>query len=121
MKLTLLYDEMACPSSWDNFSGERPDKSLYCVLAHTRDSDALEESNFLAALDRLGGEGENVEIHRVGHWACGWIEYLAVRERTDKFAIGDRIIAELNDYPVLDEDRYYDLQDEYGELDVEED
>lgn len=45
---------------------------------------------------------------RAGHWACGWVEYLLVREDAPdeiKQAAGE-IICALSDYPVLDEEDF---------------
>lgn len=38
----------------------------------TRDSGPLEESNFAVVLADLGGESDDVEVHRFGHWGPGW-------------------------------------------------
>jgi len=75
-------------------------------LGRNRDSDCLEESNFQAALNSLGGEGESVEVHRFGHWACGWLEVMLVSpDKADELR---EIFGALDDYPVLDEDDYTD-------------
>ena len=49
----------------------------------TRDSEHLTKSNFEAALEMLGGEGDDVEVHRFGHWGPGWFEIIIVRPGTD--------------------------------------
>lgn len=46
------------------------------VAGRNRDSKCLERSNFEVLLEDLGGESALVEIHRFGHWACGWFELL---------------------------------------------
>ncbi len=82
----------------------------YCVgpVRH-RDSDDLTESNFHTALKELGDddgdETETVFIVRAGHWAVGWIEWIAVH-KDDKAAVAKltEIEASLEQYPVLDED-----------------
>ena len=65
--------------SYSNYAGEIPSDSLLVVLTRSRDSDILSESNWEVALERLGGESDTVEIHRFGHWACGWGEALCVQ------------------------------------------
>ena len=74
-------------------------------VSQTRDSGNLAESNFIAALEILGGERTNiVEVHRFGHWGPGWFEIIIVNPRagkTMKKALG--IESSLADYPVLDE------------------
>ena len=66
MSELMLLSEVVCnPGGFDslaNYVGEVPDDGWLYVLSRTRDSDALEESNFRVALKRLGGEGENVEV-----------------------------------------------------------
>jgi hypothetical protein len=71
----------------------------------------LQESNFAAALDILGGEGKNLEVLRCGHWACGWMEYIAIKARNKKgftsiFRKALDICNRLDNYPVLDEDDF---------------
>lgn len=80
-----------------------------------RDSNCWEESNFFTALDMLGGEIENeVEVHRFGHWACGWAEIILVTPHRlkDVKAIQDK----LDQYPVLDEDDLCERQQEAADL-----
>lgn len=79
------------------------------IAGRTRDSDALAESNFAAVLRTLGGESETVEVLRFHHWACGWVEEIAVHpsRRAEVEAIAER----LEDYPVLDEDDFSARED----------
>lgn len=102
------------PSGWDslaNFAGTIPDKSLLVLLARTRDSDILDQSNFECALTELGGESESVQIIRHGHWACGWIEYLMIDSADkDMVTLGEDIETRLKNYPILDEDDYSNRQ-----------
>lgn len=87
----------------------------YVVLGQNRDSDCLTESNFATALKELGGESETIEVHRFGHWACGWYELLlAAPIHKEKVADIER---RMDSYPVLDEDdfseREENLRNEY--------
>jgi len=100
---------MQSPSSFDtinNYVGNMPDPSLLCLMAITRDSDILQESNWACALELLGGESDSVQIIRIGHWACGWIDYLCIVEGSDKEAIAEKIEEDINCYPILDEGDY---------------
>lgn len=72
-------------------------------LGRNRDSDILTESNFDAALKALGGEGDDVEIHRFGHWACGWFEVILIRPDSDAASLAVDMEVALDGYPVLDE------------------
>ena len=68
--------------------------------SRTRDSDCLEESNFAVILKDLGGEGDNVQVHRFGHWACGWYELILIRPETAEAASWAEWEGALANYPV---------------------
>lgn len=115
IELPLLRDVVKNPSGFDslsNYMGEVPEADWLCLLTRNRDSDCLTESNWRTALNELGGEGEDVEIHRFGHWACGWWEALAVRDGSPQADIAREIHASLSDYPVLNEEDFSELEDE---------
>lgn len=80
-------------------------------VGQSRDSDALERSNFTAMLASLGGETETVLIIRESHWAVGWFEWIAIHE-TDETAlrVADEQLTQLENYPVLDEDAWSELE-----------
>lgn len=90
------------PHKLINGSTER-EEWLMVPVSRTRDSEALAESNFEAAVKALGGEGPDVEIHRFGHWGPGWYEILIVRPGSKAEDAACEIAAALEDYPVLDE------------------
>lgn len=80
----------------------------------SRDSEILDESNFESALEMLGGESDTVEVHRFGHWACGWFEQILVRaDDKAKVKVLFEIHQALENYPVLDEDDYFERETEY--------
>ena len=88
------------PDSW---FGQHWD-GYFVGLSQHRDSDALERSNFRSALEALGGESETVHVVREGHWAVGWIEWIAIHESDEKaLSIQYEIEGSLADYPVLNE------------------
>lgn len=75
--------------------------------ARNRDSDCLDESNFAVAermLQEVDPDGKDHEVHRFGHWACGWFEILVVRPGTAAAKAAEGIESALADYPVLDDD-----------------
>ena len=74
--------------------------------SRNRDSDCLTESNFAVALEMLGGESETVQVHRFGHWACGWYEIIVVKPETDAAKKAEEIEKSLDDYPVLDDEDF---------------
>jgi hypothetical protein len=100
-------------STPDSWSGT-PWDGYYVFLGQNRDSDCLTRSNFRSALKALGGEVEGkVEVVREGHWACGWIEWIAVHEScVDALKCADEIAGALSDYPVVDESDFSELETE---------
>jgi hypothetical protein len=93
-----------------NYCGEEYPE-YYILLGQNRDSDALERANFDEALKQLGGESETVLVIRSNHWAVGWIEMILIHE-SDKEHVeqGNKIQAELENYPVLDETRFSEYE-----------
>ena len=87
--------------------GEDRDDWLVAPIILTRDSDALSRSNWrvvLAALQRAAGESEDIEVHRFGHWGCGWLEICLIRPGTTAQKEADRWKRKLEDYPIASED-----------------
>lgn len=91
------------PTGFDSHIAVDHIESWLIAGARNRDSDCLEESNFACTLKALGGEGTDVEVHRFGHWACGWYELILVRPGSEMAEEAEQIEAALSDYPVLDE------------------
>ena len=82
-------------------------------VGQSRDSDALERSNFACMLEALGGESDTVTVVREGHWAVGWVEWIAIHQDDEKaLAIADEIKGKLADYPVVNEEHWSDLETE---------
>lgn len=113
-----------------NYLGQENFPGLYVLLSQTRDSGTLERSNFISALQLLGGEKtikiaaddgdskctdffdeiDEVITHRFGHWACGWFELLCVHKDSPQFKIASEIKERLKDYPVVDEEHLNQLE-----------
>jgi len=92
----------------ENYYGERWD-GYYVFLSQTRDSDALTRSNFICALEQVGKE--NCYITHERHWACGWVESILIpQENTTALEVAQKILDKLEDYPVLNEDHYSELE-----------
>lgn len=112
-KLPSLRLVAARPTGFDsaeNFAGTLPDEGWGFLLSRTRDADTLTESNWRVALAELGGESEDVEVIRHGHWAVGWIECIGVREGTEAYQRAVEIRNALEDYPVLDDEDHSELE-----------
>lgn len=95
------------PTGFDCRGIGLPDQQNWLVapVSRTRDSGPLDESNFECALAQLGGESEDVQIHRFGHWGPGWFEIILINpERRDLVSKAEEIEASLENYPVLDDE-----------------
>lgn len=107
-KLPRLHDVMYNPSGLDsrsNYLGDDLEEQADwgVLMCQTRDSDVLTESNWHVALTELGGESEDVQILRFGHWACGWLEYMVVNPDCSLYDRALELYEEIQDYPILDE------------------
>jgi len=102
--------------------GEKSDWLVVATLH--RDADCLSRSNYRCFVELLGGKksagskgsqeiSDTVAIEEANHWAVGWIQYLIIAPTAaDKIAIAEKYLAELEDYPVLDESDFSDLETE---------
>lgn len=97
----------------DSYFGSEWPEYFSSGCGQSRDSDALERSNFACMLERIGGESETVLVIRESHWAVGWVEWIAIHQSDDKaLELADEIKARLADYPVVDESHWSELEDE---------
>lgn len=96
------------PTGFDRRGAFLPERQDWFVVpvSRNRDSGPLYESNFEAALKKLGGESETVEVHRFGHWGPGWFEIIIVAPGTKAEKTAQEIEGSLENYPVLDEDDF---------------
>lgn len=94
-----------------DYAGETWPGYYRAGVGQSRDSDALERSNFRSMLKALGGESDTVIVVREGHWAVGWIEWIAIHQ-DDETALqeADEILAALSDYPVIDDEDFCALE-----------
>jgi len=99
------YSEYA-PTGFDDRGIVLDDRQKWLVVpvGQNRDSGCLDLSNFQTALEMLGDESETVEVHRFGHWACGWLEIIIVAPDSEAQAKAQEIQDSLENYPVLDDD-----------------
>lgn len=90
-----------------NYAGDTVDG--YTIATQTRDSDALVRSNFQVIAKDMG---DACEIHRTGHWACGWVEWLILptnASEEDK-AKAAQWLEDLDQYPVANDDHFSELE-----------
>ena len=78
----------------DSYAGHNP-VGDYTIYNRTRDSSIMENSNYELILkelsdlaepfDKLRDDGEPfVYDFRAGHWACGWVEEIIIRQDAPK-------------------------------------
>lgn len=86
------------------------DRQAWLVLpvGQNRDSGTLARSNFMTALDMLGGESDTCEVHRFNHWAVGWLEIIIVEPSMESRA--QDIQNSLDNYPILNEEHHSQLE-----------
>ncbi len=114
-----LADVVASPSGFDslsNYVGQTEFPGWDCFLTQNRESSVLETCNFAEGLKALGGESDDVHVHRFGHWACGWWEALAVKQGTAAHTLAVEMEARLADYLVLDEEAFSQAEQEEADL-----
>lgn len=92
----------------------------YIGPSRSRDSELIAESNFECALELLGGESDSVLVSRCSHWACGWVEQILVLKSCQKSVkILSGIADSLESYPILNDDDFYERENEQLESDFE--
>jgi hypothetical protein len=95
----------------DHYAGASWPEYYSSGVGQSRDRDALERSNFTCMLRALGGESDTVIVVNEGHWAVGWVEWIAIHQDDDKaLAIADKIKGDLEDYLVINEDHWSELE-----------
>lgn len=99
------------PTPFDPAGAFLQDQETWGVapVAQTRDSGPLDRSNFAALVARLEDadpDGDNYETHSFNHWGPGWFEIIVVRPDTPAYAVAVQAKADLEDYPVLNDDDY---------------
>ena len=109
------------PTCFDAAGYALADRADWYVLpvGVNRDSDTLARSNWRVALARLkaacpDGEGpDTYEVHRFGHWACGWFEVALVNPACEAaVAVAVDIAVALAGYPILSEEDFSDAEED---------
>jgi len=125
MNIETLAKEAA--GNWQHFESfawstryDLEDPENFCIVyTSNRDSRLMEESN-AAAIDKIMAEfiGDDCWQERHSHWACGYVDGYVIRvydkdgNITPAFEKWYEIAVTLEDYPLLDDDDYYER--EYG-------
>lgn len=93
----------------------------FVFLDRNRDSQLLTSHNFETALRELetlstddAPDGDaTVRAVSENHWACGWLEWIAIHEsNAPALAKARELGKRLDDYPILDEESYSERESE---------
>lgn len=61
-------------------------------------------------------DAENVTVERFNHWAVGWVDYLVISpDAASLVAMVEKMQADIESYPVLDDDDFSELEQEEAE------
>jgi hypothetical protein len=67
----------------------------------------------LPSVKEWAGDECPIQTERFSHWAVGWCDYLLVNpECKDAVALADKILDKLDDYPVVNEEHWSNLETE---------
>lgn len=116
-KMQTLGDIERTPGACFVYYGDRADWPI--AYAVHRDSELIERSNFesmRAAFDEVNSSDWAIET--TSHWAVGHVDYLLVRPDTGVVAMADEMRARINDYPILDENLYSEMESDEHEREV---
>lgn len=106
------------PTQFDckGLNADRFDIGEWYVLPvmQNRDSGILTRCNFNCAIEILGTEeNEFIQVHRFNHWANGWFEIILISPDDIKtLEIAEEIISSLSNYPILDEMKYSQMEND---------
>lgn len=102
----MRFEAIGTPKQPDfAYYGERPDWLV--TLGQTRDSDAVEQSNWRVITGQvMAAYPDDTAIERCGHWAVGWIEYLLVKPDSPAVQIMSEWADVLAVYPIADDADY---------------
>jgi hypothetical protein len=106
-----MYDNLKMWALPSCYVGETWEDYYSAGVGQSRDSDVLERSNFACMLRALGGETYTVRVVSESHWAVGWVEWIAIHKADNAaLTIANDMVERLNEYPILDEDHYSELE-----------
>lgn len=104
----MKFEAIGTPKPDFAYYGDHPDWLV--TLGVTRDSDAVERSNWrFITSGMLLAHPDDVAIEEMRHWACGWIKYLLVAPDSPAVKIMSDWSDMLAIYPIADEEDYEQL------------
>lgn len=104
----------ALMSTFEAIGTPKPDFAYYgehddwlVTLAVTRDSDAVERSNWRCITFAMEYQyPDDIAIEEMGHWAVGWVKYLLVRPDSPAVQVMSGWADQLAIYPIANEEDY---------------
>lgn len=96
------------PTAFDRHICGELDSFYIAPCSQTRDSSTLERVNFETMASRVlaASQHDETEIHRFGHWACGWYEMLLIHpDDIPALVVASELSAALESYSILDEEK----------------
>jgi len=103
------------PTAFDTHICDQLDHLWVAPVSISRDADLLTQSNWTVVSEEIlrNCYHEESDIHRFGHWACGWYEILLIHpEDKEALQIADKWAAHLADYPVACDEHFSRLEEE---------
>jgi hypothetical protein len=98
-----------------NYMGAHFDNMYVAPCTTYRDADVLQRCNWevqMAVLDELTGNIYDDEgVCGTNNWAVGWTEVYLIHPRNEPaLRAADELASALEDYPLLDEDKYCEME-----------
>lgn len=107
--------ETAKGSTWDldRYAENHAWLGVGIIATQHRDSDVMDKSNWDVILTDLNEKFANNfwDVARLNHWAVGWVEFITYNTANSMLEeYTEEIRAKLEDYPVLDEMKYSEME-----------
>lgn len=83
---------------------------LVAPCSNNRDADTLQRCNWEVMKGLLKECDGDWEMHRFGHWACGWFEIIVVRPGSQAATICQECEDSLSDYPILSDEAFSEAE-----------
>ena len=100
-----VFEAIGTPKPDFAYYGEHGDWLV--TLGVTRDSDAVERSNWqFITSGILTAYPDDASIEEMGHWAVGWVKYLLVKPDSPAVKVMEEWAEQLALYPIADEEHY---------------
>ena len=96
-----------------SYFGDRGDWLI--VYAKTRDASILDRANWATVIERLDSTSNDWAVESSSHWAVGYIEFIIVAPHGTYKDMPEIVRSELEDYPVLDDERFSEYESDATE------